>query len=335
MKYSEIDSNASRVTINAHQCYQGLRQVKEDLSHYRGGMYWKTVTGTDYLIRDFGTRQNSLGKRSEHSEAVYKAFTAKKSELTDRLASLSKVQTSHARACVAAYAGRVPLMVAQIVRKLEDTPVLASKSLIVGTNALYAYEAAASVRFEEDIIATQDVDILLDTRKRIRVASSEIRGVIGLLQSVDKSFEVMRGTTFRAINKNGFMVDLIQPQKDMRFSSETAVSDFPEDLSVVEIKGLDWLVSCPKFQATVIDEKGYPASMVVPDPRAFAMHKLWLSAQPDREPAKKGRDLGQARAVFQLVTDRLCFLEFGSRALQAMPFEVRARAGTDFGFGAK
>jgi hypothetical protein len=50
--------------------------------------------------------------------------------------------------------------------------------------------------------------------------------------------------------------------------------------------------------------------MRVPDPRAFALHKAWLSGLPTREPLKKPRDLAQARAVVQLVQDDTPQLSF-------------------------
>jgi hypothetical protein len=50
--------------------------------------------------------------------------------------------------------------------------------------------------------------------------------------------------------------------------------------------------------------------MRVPDPRAFALHKAWLSGLPTREPLKKPRDLAQARAVAQLVQDDTPQLSF-------------------------
>ena len=52
--------------------------------------------------------------------------------------------------------------------------------------------------------------------------------------------------------------------------------------------------------------------MQVPDPRAFALHKAWLSGLPTREPIKKPRDLDQARAVAQLIQDEMPQLSFES-----------------------
>lgn len=334
MKYNDIDSESTRVTIDAIQNFEVLLQAREDMVKYKGNMFWRTLSGNEYLIRQVRAGiQKSLGIRNNENEVLYENFQSKKKELIDKISSLVDQQNKQARMCVAVRVNRVPFMVAQIARKLAEFPVLAKKTLIVGTNALYAYEATASVRFETSIVATRDVDVLWDSRKKISIIAEEPGGFMGLLKSVDKTFEVMRGSTFRAANKNGFMVDLIQPmKKNILITSAASLSEFSDDLVAVEIKGLEWLVSCPKFRAIVIDQKGYPAPMIVPDPRAFVMHKLWLSKQDEREPTKKKRDLEQSRAVFELVTDKLPFLDFGDLALQAMPFNLKQQVSIDFGF---
>ena len=324
MKFIDIDSNSNKIKINAIQCYEAWKDAINKWRPYKGSMMWRNVSGIDYLIHQTAKVQKSLGSRSEETESIYRNFQERKSELSERIKALKINQEKHARMCKAVNANRVPRMVADISRRLSDFPVLANKTLIVGTSALYAYEAAAAVYFEPDMVATDDVDVLWDTRKKISIASEEPKGFIGLLKSVDKSFEVMDSNKFRASNKDGFIVDLIQPaNKNVMFSHYSSMSDFPEDLVAVEIKGLAWLVSCPKFTATGIDDQGFPVDIIAPDPRAFAMHKNWLSARGDRNPDKKKRDLEQSIAVFKLVSDKLSFLDFSDDALRAMPLEIR------------
>lgn len=334
MIFVDLDSLATRNTINAVQTYSGFFQTKSELGNLRGSMYWRTISGQEYLIRDYGIRQTSLGRRSKETELILDGFNKRKSELSDRYKSLGLTLQQNARACVASYANRVPLLVAKLTRKLSETPVLENRTLIIGTNALFAYESAAAVRFKPSIMETTDVDVLFDTRKKISIASTEPKGIIGLLKSIDPTFEVKDNAPYSAQNKKGFIVDLVQPlpQKSL-FSESRSVSTFPDDMSAVEIKGLDWLVSCPKFQAMVIDEKGYPAQMSVPDPRAFSMHKLWLSSQMDREPSKKQRDREQSEAVFRLVQEKLTYLAFNDSDLKAMPYRIREQANEDIGFG--
>ena len=84
------------------------------------------------------------------------------------------------------------------------------------------------------------------------------------------------------------------------------------DLVATEVPGLQWLLNSPKLDVVAIDEDGWPVPMRVPDPRAFVLHKAWLSGLPTREPIKKPRDLDQARAVAQLVQDEMPHLSFES-----------------------
>jgi len=43
----------------------------------------------------------------------------------------------------------------------------------VGSNALYGYEVLAGVHFHSEIIATGDLDVLLDTREQLRISVNE------------------------------------------------------------------------------------------------------------------------------------------------------------------
>ena len=68
-----------------------------------------------------------------------------------------------------------------------------------------------------------------------------------------------------------------------------------EDLVGVGMEGLQWLVNAPKVNGIVIAEDGMPLRCWSVDPRAFALHKVWLSERPDREPLKRGRDQRKLR----------------------------------------
>lgn len=41
--------------------------------------------------------------------------------------------------------------------------------------------------------------------------------------------------------------------------------------------------------------------MVVPDPRWFALHKLWMAEKPERDPQKKPKDRKQGTALLDAV----------------------------------
>ncbi len=75
-----------------------------------------------------------------------------------------------------------------------------------------------------------------------------------------------------------------------------------------------------------IGSDGIPLSiMSCIDPRAFALHKLWLSRRADRSPAQRPREAAQAVTVAALVLAYLN-LSFESRDLSALPKALRQLA---------
>jgi hypothetical protein len=103
-------------------------------------------------------------------------------------------------------------------------------------------------------------------------------------------------------------------------------SELPEYLLAQPIARLEWLVSSLMMREVVIDEDGFPVQMVVPDPRAFALHKLWLSKQSGRERTKADRDREQAVLIAKLLVDRMPDYPFSPMELRQFPVEVREAA---------
>jgi hypothetical protein len=180
-------------------------------------------------------------------------------------------------------------------------------------------------------MASGDIDLLYDARRHLSLALQDVhaRGLIGLLRTVDTSFAPVRSGGFRAANRDGYLVDLIRPEaKDaIRDRSRQALTDLPEDLQGVAIMGLGWLVNSPKMDVIAIDERGYPVRMAVIDPRAFALHKAWVSAREDREPVKARRDFEQARAA-AIIATRYLRRPFDGPDLSALPNSLRELAPT-------
>jgi hypothetical protein len=187
----------------------------------------------------------------------------------------------------------------------------------------------AGVHVESGLVASGDIDLLYDARRHISLTVSGITtsGLIGLLQEVDGSFAPTNPRSFRAANKSGYLVDLIRPEaKDVfRDRLPTALTDLPDDLEGAAIFGLGWLVNSPKLEAIPIDEKGYPVRFVVIDPRAFALHKAWMSNRKDREPLKAVRDLEQAKAA-AIIATRYLKKSFDGPELTALPSALRELA---------
>lgn len=319
MKLKELSAEQRRIAVDAVQLYQHFLDLRREFREFRGGLHWKAVGAREYLVKtlDRVGHQHSLGPRSAKTEEIFRQFTDRKNELRGQLKSVQEELARRAKFCVAAGVNRVPRIAADIVRLLDSNGLLGTHLLILGSHAIYAYEFAAGVQLKAGLLQTNDLDTLLDSKAELEIAGSvRTAGLLGLIQRVDKSFKLARQRSFRAVNAKGFMVDLIRAP----LSERTAVTSFGgrEDLIAEPLHGLEWLSDAPRMSQIVIAENGYPVRFIVPDPRVFALHKIWLSNQPTRDPIKRKRDFRQGEAVATIALDYLN-LSFDEAAIAALP----------------
>jgi len=325
---NELSDDQRRQLVDARQVFAAWRAARvEQQRRFRGSMRWLNRRGTDYLHRKIGDRERSLGPRSAQTEQAWRAFQQGRAENRELLKGLSARLDVMAPVNRAHGLGRVPRIAARILRNLDKHLLLGQHLLLVGTNALFAYESRAGVFLGAGLLATGDTDLLWDARQRLALVLSDVRsqGVLGLLKRTDRSFRMRSPGDFRAFNKDGYWVDLIRPE-DKRFLSAAArdtVGGRTEDLHGSPIHGLQWLVSAPRFEEVAIGADGYPVRLVTVDPRAFALHKLWLAGRADREPVKTGRDRAQAEALLEL-SRRYLGMSLQGEDLRALPQELRS-----------
>lgn len=329
MNYIDLTPNQTRVAVDAKQTFEAYRVAHRAANQYRGGMTWKKVGGREYLVKiiDRTGGSKGLGPRSAETERIYEGFVAGKARAKEREAALAKSVHEFAAMSRAVGINRVPAIVAAALRKLDEFGLLGKSLMVIGTNAMYGYESAAGVMFSPDLMATSDIDFLWDARAGVKFAvfDGEVAeaGVLAILRKVDKTFEPLYESGFRAVNKAGFFVDLVKqaPNPPWKAGEPEKIAD--RDLVPSWLQNIKWLLSSEKFMSTVIGQDGLPAPMVSPDPRAFAVYKAWLSQQNDRDPEKKHRDRLQAIATRDLVLDRFPHLPFDEDAQRMFPAPVR------------
>ncbi len=307
--------------VESDQLYRAWREAAWRHDEHRYGMRWKKVGGHEYLIRFRNARGDgkSLGPRSPETESIYENFSSSKARADESYRGLSDQLGIQRRLNRALRLGRLPSLIGEILLALDRSRAL-NDFRVVGTHALYAYESMAGAEFKMELLASGDVDLLFDNRKRVSLVAKKLerQGLLGLLQKIDPSFQAMEKEKFRAINKQGFMVDLITQDKGIFSQAPQKLS--PQDLAAVEVPNLEWLANAPRIEQVVIAANGSPVLMPVSDPRAFALHKAWLSAQFDREPVKKQRDLNQAKMLYKCIKDYLPNYPMDSESLHAMKY---------------
>ena len=327
--YSVLTNAQAKTVIDSEQIFLAYKDMLVKGVGYGGGMHWKVVGGREYLYRTLDRKGNarSLGARSSDTEKMLIDFTARKAQVSARRAELKAQLHIQARVNVAHRVGHVPNEVADLCIELDAADLLDKNIMVIGTNALHVYEAMAGVRFPSDIMATMDIDLFwIHTAKLSLVATKAVTGdgLLGLLRRADKSYEIMVHQNFRAVTHKGYMVDLIRQMPKPPWADER--DRFASgDMVATDIWNMAWMLGAPRVIQPVIAFDGRPFLMSAPDPRAFALFKLWLSKSLERNPLKKARDLAQAQAVIHLVNDRLPHLGAKWSDMQSFPSDLLTR----------
>ena len=213
MELKALSGEQRRQLIDTQQAYNAWRAANADSNHrFAGSMRWGERNGKEYLLRKIGKTETSLGLRTKETEAAYEAFLRGRTENSERLVGLSERLNKLAPVNVAMGLGRMPSIAARRLRACDEQGLQGEQLIVVGTNAMFAYEVQAGVQIDSGLIATGDIDLLYDARRHISLAVTGMatEGLIGLLKKVDQSFAPARPRGFRAANRDGYLVDLIK-----------------------------------------------------------------------------------------------------------------------------
>lgn len=297
----------TRQFIDAESAWRALQDARQAALEVRGSMLWRVQSGRNYLIRVSGTgAQTSLGPESEENRQVFERFVSRKAMLEARQKQLKATVAQHQRLNKALRVGRVPNVVVDILNALAQAR-LQDLFVTVGTHSLYAYESACGVRVQTEATATQDIDLLLDTRKLITFSTSMQRldtSLLGIFQKVDKTFQLRSDQKYTAVNASGFEIDVIRRLADTRAGTDPhplKVTDFEDDFWAVQVPTGQALLDGGRFKQMVVASNGDMATMLAPSPENFVRIKTQLGTRADRDPLKARKDVLQATVVQELL----------------------------------
>jgi len=307
--FIELDEDAQRQYIDARAVYTAWEDARRSAAEVRGGMYWQTKNGKDYLIRTSASNsQNSLGPRSPQNEEIYRRFIERKEMSEKRLADLKGELAKQQKLNKVLRVGRVPNLLVEILNKLYKSG-LADYFTVVGTHALYAYETEAGVRISgKGALATRDVDLLWDIQRRISFVTQMKNldtSFLELLKKVDPTFKRRDDHHHTAYNSKGFEVDLIRRLHKDGDPHPIQITDDEDDFYVIEAESAASLQGAAQFQSIIVSLSGQMARMRTISPSVFTKTKRWLSELDSREAVKRQRDKLQAEIVEKMLADHL------------------------------
>ncbi len=315
--YAELSNEQRRQLIDATQTFEAWRPAAVDLAKI-GTMPIQKTKGKAYVYEAHGNVRKSQGratpellKRVEVHKARRKALQIRVRTIGNRLDKMAPVNR-------ALGLGTMRGIAARIVREIDKEGLLGAHVIVAGTNALHAYETACGVQIGQEHVATTDADLVWDGKHDLFLAAHGVKreGIMGLLRRVDKSFVADYG--FNATNDEGFIIDLICPEP-----GDNPTMREGGDFEATPMAGIDWLLAAPKFERVVIDDDGHPVRLIVPEPRTFALHKLWVSRRTDRPPPKRPRDIAHAALTAELASKYLG-LKFNTKDMPWLPSPLRA-----------
>lgn len=294
--------------IDAEAVFTALEQAKRAAKPYVGSLFWREVKGNKYLIRATSAdQQKSLGAMTpQNSDAVDK-FLHEKTTAELRVKSLATELVVHQKINKALRVGRAPDIVVSAINAIRDAG-LEEHFLVIGTHSLYAYETAAGSMIPGEVMATQDIDLLFDTRKRVKFFTQIKRldsSFLAVLQKADKSFRLRDGQLYTAVNDKGFEVDVVRRMAGDTDPHPLRLSDHEDDFWAVQIPTGDQLLGARPFEQVIASSTGMMARMITVHPLDFARIKQTLGESPRRDPNKAPKDLLQAKIVREMVQEYL------------------------------
>lgn len=283
----------ARALVNLEQRYQVWMEAEQTLASLPYDLRRKEVGGRTYLyeIHDRGGNGKSLGPWSHENDTRFSTYHELKTETKARRDASREAVAETGRLCRAL---RLPMLANEagaLLREADRRRLLGNQLLVVGTNAMpaYAIEAGGFIREAPD--ETQDFDIAWSASE----PDAEGQAVWAMLKSVDPTFTINTERTFQARNAKAYEVELLVAPSRVATLSRL---DQPKPMPLPE---QEWLLLGRTVDRVVICRDSSPARIVAPDPRWFALQKLWLSRQAKRNALKRPKDLKQGIALLDAV----------------------------------
>lgn len=309
-----FSAEQARLLVNLRQRYEVWMDGERERAALPYDLRRKHIAGKDYLYRitDRGGNGKSLGPLTPEREAEFQAYHSRKQALKAQQAGLRETLAESA----ALYrALRLPLLSSDagpIVRECDRRSLLGSHLLVVGTNAIAAYmiEANGFIILPDE---TEDFDLAWVAQ----TSEDSSRQVWDMLKAVDPTFAVNSERDFQARNAKAYEVELlVAPSR----AATLGARDQPRPMPLPE---QEWLLLGRPVDQVIGCRDGSPARIVAPDPRWFALHKLWMAAQPKRNPQKRPKDRAQGLALLSAVASAMPHYPLGEPFQSSIPDDLR------------
>lgn len=303
-----------RILINIEQHYQVWAGAQTELRTLPYGLRWVERNGAEYLYERLDREGNakSRGRRSSDTEAQYTAWIERKAALEERLSASAETLAQTSAIYRSLRLPTVSSEAAKILREADIRGMLGRCLMVVGTSAMAAYSIEAGGFIQDAPDQTDDFDMAWISPGP--PAADDM--VITMLKAVDRTYTMNTERNFQARNAKAHEIELLAAPSTIGGMNRT---DQPKPIPLPE---QEWLLRGTFLSHTVTGLDGSPARIAAPDPRWFALQKLWLSQQNKRNPLKRGKDFAQGNAVLNAVREAMPHYPLGQEFEIFIPDEL-------------
>ena len=309
-KLHPYSHNQLRFASDLASLYRTWIDCERKLAEFGGRLVWKTISGKEYLyvLTDASNNGRSLGPASSATQAIFDRNKLLKATQLSLKAELAPICSTYRLL-------RMPIILADaanVLRAADKRGVLGRDVWVVGTHALLAYQLEANAAFP-GTHETRDFD--LTWAGEISHAQPVL---MPMLKAVDSTFTINQERTFQARNAKAFEVELL-----VGTSAKQRAAVKREALQPIPLPEQNWLLEGKPVDQVLCGSNGKAARIVSPDPRWFALHKMWLSEKPERDPMKKPKDRNQAILVWRAVREFMPHYAIDRALERALPQALR------------
>lgn len=348
-EYNAFNDGHRVVIANLAQYYDAWLEAARALAALDFVFQWKRVT-TDQQAYEYLYRMTDSGKglgkslmrRSDAAVELMHTHARLKSNWRAIEEARHTRLLQEARQYRALRLGVVSSPAARILQMLDVHGLLGTQFMVVGTNALPVYEIEAGERFAASVDSTEDFDMawvggtlqlsaaqadvpqhnlarilaLPEDAPLLPLLNESPDDLLDLLKRVDTTYTKNTERGFQARNAKGYEVELLL--------SQTLAAAYPKRarLSPVALHEQAWLLLGKPVAHVITGLDATPARVVAPDPRYFALQKLWLSQQEKRKSEKRPKDARQAALVLSAVARLMPHYPLDDAFASALPAEL-------------
>lgn len=311
MQFEEIPAEGLRVVANMESHYESWLSAQRTIRH--GRLRWKTSRGHQYLYQMTpGTcNERSLGQRSPHTESLMEAHSLSRKTVAnvwDRL-------LMDARICRAIPLPRLPGFCGNVLRELDVRGLLGNDVIVVSDHALVAYELEANRLMNMDV--NGNLDLLYIQGSSPLQEGSSVFVVLDAMLIAESS---------RLSKRN------IRSEEDITGKANRKAS--PENVERSQSRGervrvlladgeQEWLLRGHRMSHVVSDTYGKPTRVVVPDPRWWALYKLWRADQQVTDSPNRIHTREVGMASLYLVLEHMPHLKLDATFEKELPNVLR------------